>query len=166
MRIGIDIGILGAIALLNNKGECIHVENMPVMALAKGKTQVNAVELAKILERWRGTAGEPLTAFVEQVSAMPKQGVTAMFNFGKSYGTVLGVLGAERIPYILVTPQSWKRRAGLSHTEKDMARTKAQQLFPNIDLCRKKDIGKADAILIAKYGDANQFMSPANRERF
>jgi crossover junction endodeoxyribonuclease RuvC len=153
MKIGIDPGVSGAIALLNSKGECLHVEDMPTMILNGKKQQVNAVELARMLERWHNLSKEPLVAFLEAVSAMPGQGVSSMFNFGMGYGIVQGVLATQRIPFVLVRPQQWKKRAGLIGAEKDKARTIAQQLFPSVDLSRKKDIGRADAILIAKYGE-------------
>ena len=153
MRVGIDPGVTGALAILNSKGECLHVEDMPVMELRKGKKQVNAVEVARILERWQSLSKEPLVAFIEAVHSMPGQGVSACFNFGMGYGIVQGVLAAERIPYILVTPQEWKKRAGLIGKEKDSCRTLIQQLYPSVDLSRKKDIGKADAIAIARFGE-------------
>ena len=151
-RIGIDPGNSGAIALLNSRLECLHVEDMPVMALNGKKQQVNAVEVSRIFERWKNLSSEPLVAFVEAVNAMPGQGVSSMFNFGMGYGIIQGVLATERIPFILVRPNEWKKRAGLIHAEKDKARTVAQQLYPGVDLSRKKDIGKADAILIARFG--------------
>ncbi len=154
MRIGIDPGINGALALLNQNLEFMHVENMPAM-LSTGKRQkVNAVELAKILNRWRNIVNEPIICYLEQVSAMPGQGVSSMFGFGVSYGIIQGVVAALQIPLILVTPQQWKKRAGLIGSEKDKARTVAQQLFPGVDLSLKKDIGKSDALLIAKFGGA------------
>jgi crossover junction endodeoxyribonuclease RuvC len=152
MKIGIDPGISGALALLTDKNEVVDVQDMPVMALNDKKQQVNAVGVALILERWQGSE-TPLVAYIEKVSARPGQGVTAMFNFGMGYGIVQGVLACKRIPFYLVTPQLWKKRAGLIHSEKDKARTVAQQIFPKLDLTRKKDIGRADALLIAMYGE-------------
>ena len=147
MKIGVDCGISGAIALLNDNVSFISVHDMPVMAGTGKRQQVNAAELAKILKLVGGIA------YVERVSAMPKQGVSSMFSFGTSYGIVLGVLAAIGIPTILVTPQSWKKRAGLTGKEKDYARTLAQQLYPAAELGRKKDIGRADALLIARFGE-------------
>lgn len=153
MKIGIDPGVSGALALLKDDNTLIEVADMPVMQLGKTKRQINAAELAKILGRFCNI--EPYIAslvYLEQVAAFPGQGVTAMFNFGMSYGAIQGVLGALQIPVVLVTPQAWKKRAGLIGKPKDMARTRAQQLYPRADLARKKDIGRADAILIAIYG--------------
>jgi crossover junction endodeoxyribonuclease RuvC len=75
-----------------------------------------------------------------------------MFSFGVSYGVVQGVLASLFIPYILVRPAEWKKRAGLIGAEKDKARTIAQQLYPQAELARKRDVGRADAILIARHG--------------
>ncbi len=153
MRLGIDPGIGGALAWLNRNLEFVHVEDMPVMASTGKRNAVNAAELSKMLIRWRGVCqDEPIIAYLEQVSAMPGQGVSSMFSFGTSYGIVQGVLAALQIPLILVTPVQWKRRAGLIGAEKDKARAIAQQLFPGVELSRKRDIGRADALLIARYG--------------
>jgi len=146
MKIGVDCGISGAIALLNDNDSFIAVYDMPVMAGTGKRQQVNGAELAKILKHVGGVA------YVEKVYAMPKQGVSSMFSFGTSYGIVLGVLAALGIPVVLVTPQSWKKRAGLTGKEKDAARALAQQLYPIAELGRKKDIGRADALLIARFG--------------
>jgi len=91
--------------------------------------------------------------YVEQVHAMPGQGVTSMFNFGHSCGTVMGVLGAMSIPHTMVTPQAWKKAAGLIGTDKDAARARAIQLWPKWRELDKKGKGQAlaDAALIAKF---------------
>jgi crossover junction endodeoxyribonuclease RuvC len=148
MKIGIDPGLSGAIAFLDDNLELIKVVDMPIMMIRKGKNQVNAAALAGLLK------GLPVSAvaYLEQVSAMPGQGVSGMFSFGTSYGIVQGVLAALGIPVVLVRPQAWKARAGLKGSEKDMARTLAIRLYPAAELSRKKDIGRADAILIARYG--------------
>ncbi len=150
-RIGIDPGISGAIALLGPGGELEDLLDMPIMLLTGTRHKVNAAALGKIFSAWLDLPG--LTALLEQVSAMPGQGVSSMFGFGMSYGIVQGVLGALQIPVTFVTPVAWKKRAGIpAKSEKDYARTIAQQLYPNASLERKKDIGRADAILIARFG--------------
>lgn len=155
MKIGIDPGVAGALALLSDDNILIEVVDMPVMQLGKTKRQVNAAELGKVLKRWSWDSPSRsivATAYLEQVSAFPGQGVTAMFNFGVSYGVVQGVLGALQIPTVLITPQAWKKRARLIGKDKDYARTLAQRLYPAADLALKKHIGKAEAILIARFG--------------
>src|SRR5690606_2041087 len=112
----------------------------------------NPAEIGTIIRYINDMSRVRPTAYVEKVGAMPGQGVSSMFNFGMGVGVLQGVLAACGIPYFLVTPQSWKKRASLSGKDKDMARTMAQQLYPSASLGRKKDIGRADAMLIARYG--------------
>lgn len=153
MKIGIDPGISGAIALLGKEHEFISFCDMPVFADGK-HLQVNAAELGKIIANWLELypSQYPVTAYLEKVSAMPGQGVTSMFGFGTSYGIVLGVLGALQVPTVLVTPHVWKKKAGLIGQEKDAARTLAQRLYPKAPLSLKKHIGRADAMMIARFG--------------
>ena len=148
-RIGIDPGISGAIAILNDTFELVECYDMPIMASSNSKNQVNSAALANLIKKH----GYTMTAYLERVSAMPGQGVSSMFSFGTSYGIVQGVLAALGIPVVLVTPQAWKKRAGLTGKDKDLARTLAIRLYPGGDLSRKKDIGRADAILIARFGE-------------
>jgi len=154
-RIGIDPGVSGAIAVLNESDACLGLWDMPLLTTPGGKNKVNCAELARVIiqiPRSFFIQSSTIIAYLEQVSAMPKQGVVSMFNFGMSYGAVQGVLAALAIPMVLVTPGSWKKRAGLTGQDKDYARTLAQQLWPAQPLGRKKDIGRADALLIAKFG--------------
>jgi crossover junction endodeoxyribonuclease RuvC len=145
--IGIDPGASGAIVLLENS-QPIEWILMPMVSIGKA-SRVNAAALADFIQ-----GCECQHAYVEKVGAMPGQGVSSMFNFGHSCGTVMGVLGALRIPQTLVTPQQWKNAAGLIGTEKDAARARAIQLWPNWRDLDKKGKGQAlaDAALIAKYG--------------
>jgi crossover junction endodeoxyribonuclease RuvC len=146
--IGIDPGITGAVAVLKSDLSFCCVWDMPTLQNGKHH-KVNAVELGKFLSLYGQSTS---MVYLENVASMPGQGVASVFSFGRSLGVIEGVVGALQIPMTLVTPQGWKKRAGLLHTEKDMARTKAQQFYPAADLARKKDIGRADAILIARFG--------------
>ncbi len=145
--VGIDPGLSGAIALVRN-GEYAEVWDMPTMGRGTGsKQQINSAEVAKILR-----SCPPCPAYIELVGAMPGQGVSSMFNFGKAAGAIMGALAALEFPMSEVTPQKWKRAFDLIGKEKDMARTVAQQLMPLAPLGRKKDCGRADALLIGLYG--------------
>lgn len=146
-HLGVDPGLGGAIALIRD-GEYAEVWDMPTMGRGTGnKQQINPAAVAALL---RGCP--PCTAYVELVGAMPGQGVSSMFNFGKAAGAVLGALAALGFPVIEVTPQKWKREFTLIGKEKDMARTVAQQLMPTAPLSLKKHGGRADALLLALYG--------------
>ena len=149
--IGIDPGLSGAIALIRN-GEYAECWDMPTMGRGSGnKQQINAAAVGKILREC-----PPCMAYMELVGAMPGQGVSSMFNFGKAAGAALGALGALQIPVTEITPQRWKKGFGLIGKDKDMARTMAQQLMPSAPLSLKKHCGRADALLIALYGWQNR----------
>lgn len=145
--VGVDPGASGAIVLLED-GVPIEWTLMPTMKVGSA-TRVNAAALAEFL-----AATEAHHVYVEQVGAMPGQGVTSMFNFGHSCGTVMGALGALGMPHTMVTPQAWKKAAGLIGTDKDAARARAIQLWPDWRELDKKGAGQAlaDAALIARYG--------------
>jgi crossover junction endodeoxyribonuclease RuvC len=151
MILGIDPGQTGAIAFMD-RGKVVAMVDMPTMGRTYGKgQQVDPYELASLMIEHGGVHG---TAVMEQVGAMPGQGSVSMLNFGESIGIVKGVLGALQIPVRFVTPQRWKKAAGLIGKDKDAARTLAIQLHPEIagELTRKRDIGRADAICIAHFG--------------
>ena len=96
---------------------------------------------------------EEISVVVEQVNAMPGQGVTSMFNFGQSFGVLKGVCAAMQLPIFFVRPAKWKKYYDLINSQKDSSRVKAIEMFPKFSsmLSRKKDTNKADAILIANY---------------
>lgn len=150
--LGIDPGQTGAVAVYD--GERIEaVFDMPTMPRLHGKgNQVDPYALTTVLIDLR--AGRRASAIIEAVSAMPGQGVSSTFHFGESLGVVLGVLGALQVPVRMVTPARWKRAAGILGRDKDAARTLAIQHHPEVadQLTRKKDIGRADAVCIARFG--------------
>ena len=141
-------------------GVVIDVFDMPVMPVGKkNKSQVNGSqiynEIQKVIEN---EDKQDIKVIIEQVSAMPGQGVTSMFNFGQSYGVLKGIFSAMQIPMDFVSPVKWKKYYNLINTQKDSSRTKAIEFFPYISskLSRKKDANKADAILIASFYYQNQ----------
>ena len=152
--IGIDPGIAGAICFFSN-GDVIDVIDMPTMAEGKkNKKQVNGRQIFNEIKSIKSKfLNENISVVVEQVSAMPGQGVTSMFNFGQSFGLIKGICSAMELPIYYVRPAKWKKYFSLINSEKDASRTKVIEMFPNIShkLSRKKDNNKADAILIALY---------------
>tara|TARA_B100001250_G_scaffold411632_1_gene440752 strand:+ start:283 stop:777 length:495 start_codon:yes stop_codon:yes gene_type:complete len=156
--IGIDPGISGAICFFEN-GEIKDVIDMPVMAEGKkNKKQINGSQIFnEISTRIKNYKAENINVVIEQVSAMPGQGVTSMFNFGQSFGVLKGICAAMQLPIFLVRPVRWKKHFELINSQKDSSRTKVIQIFPKISshLSRKKDANKADAILIASFHENN-----------
>ena len=152
--IGIDPGISGSICFFEN-GKIIDVVEMPTMTEGKkNKKQVNGSQIFnEISERVKKIDKNEIKVVIEQVSAMPGQGVTSMFNFGQSYGILKGICSAMQLPMYFVRPAKWKKYFNLINSEKDASRTKAIEIFPyfSTQLSRKKDSNKADAILIASF---------------
>ncbi len=152
--IGIDPGISGAICFFEN-GQVKEIINMPVMADGKkNKRQINGPQTYnEILRRIKNYPKKDITVVIEQVSAMPGQGVTSMFNFGQSFGVIKGICSAMQLSIFFIRPAKWKKYFGLIKTEKDASRTKVIEIFPYIssELSRKKDSNKADAVLIASF---------------
>jgi len=155
IQVGIDPGMTGAIGMINTVEKEVLTWDIPTVKARNGKSQINIPALAEFLRelsRLRNAYPGSPPIKLEAVHAMPKQGVTSSFNFGMGYGAIQGVIQTLGLPMELVTPQKWKKAAGLIGSHKDYARTKALQLYPDADLARKKDIGRADAILIARFG--------------
>jgi crossover junction endodeoxyribonuclease RuvC len=143
LYIGIDPGASGAIAFMGDSGE--------VWTVTHSETPHDQSEALR--DALKGF--KEVFCIIERVWAMPGQGVTSMFNFGKSFGISLGLLTAHQIPYEMVTPQKWqaafnlptKKVAGSTTNKKNVHKERAQELFPSLTITHKI----ADALLIAKY---------------
>lgn len=156
--IGIDPGLTGAIALLNDKA-LVAVNDLPTMPVGKGegrvKNQINAAAFHQLLLGMLAQVepqedGKP-TVFIEKVSSMPDQGIAGAFSLGDTVGTLRGVTVACALPIEWITPQAWKKHYRLPK-EKDVARSIAINLYPGAPLNLKKHHNRAEAILIALYG--------------
>ena len=152
--IGIDPGISGSICFFEN-GKIIDAIEMPTMTEGKkNKRQVNGSQIFnEIKKRTKDHENQNVRVIIEQVSAMPGQGVTSMFNFGQSFGILKGMCAAMQLPMYFVRPAKWKKYFNLINSEKDASRTRAIEIFPyfSSQLSKKKDSNKADAILIASF---------------
>jgi len=152
--IGIDPGISGSICFLED-GIIKDVLEMPTMTEGKkNKKQVNGSQIFnEISLRTKTYEKKNIKVVIEQVSAMPGQGVTSMFNFGQSFGILKGICSAMQLSIYFVRPAKWKKYFNLINSEKDASRTRAIEIFPyfSSNLSKKKDSNKADAILIASY---------------
>ena len=137
--IGIDPGLSGAIAILEDR-KVLEIFDMPVMAEGKkNKRQLNSAQLVNIIKS-NFEDVDNTAVVVEQVNAMPGQGVTSMFNFGQTFGAIKG-------------PSKWKKHYELIKSSKDSSRTKVIEMYPSLanQLSKKKDVNKSDAILIARF---------------
>jgi len=149
--LAIDPGaISGAYALFYNAVP-VQVGDLPVVG-----GQLDGAELGRLVGGM-----EPFAVVVERVHSMPKQGVASTFKFGMAVGIIHGVILANEVPLHLVTPGTWKRHFRLTGTDKDAARALAIRLYPKLGgLSRKKDQGRADALLMGLY-----FLDPIKEKR-
>ncbi len=143
---GIDPGNNGALVMFDSDEGVLNIHDMPLMDV-KGKKVISPNLVTEILKQHH------CPAFIERVHAMPGQGVTSMFNFGKGYGIILGVLAGLEMPINIVNPTTWQTYLKVQRG-KDGSRDRACQLLPNYSqyFARKKDDGRSDASLIAYYG--------------
>jgi crossover junction endodeoxyribonuclease RuvC len=151
--IGIDPGLSGGIAILENN-KVLNTFDMPVMSEGKkNKRQLNSAQLVTLIKKNINSNEEEVVVVVEQVNAMPGQGVTSMFNFGQTFGAIKGVCAALELPIFFVRPSKWKKHFELINSSKDSSRTKAIEMYPALSnqLAKKKDVNKSDAILIARF---------------
>ena len=151
--VGIDPGISGSICFFKD-GRILEVIEMPVMTEGKkNKKQVNGAQIYNEFLKRINKKEDEIRVVIEQVSAMPGQGVTSMFNFGQSYGILKGICSAMQLPMFFVRPAKWKKYFNLINSQKDASRTRAIEIFPyfSTQLSKKKDSNKADAILIASF---------------
>ena len=147
LRIGADPGSSGALVVLRD-GEPISWLNMPLIKIGTN-TRVNGAALGDFLAPYKGAP-----VFLELVHIMPKQGASSAFTFGHSAGVVQGIVQGLGHPLTMVTPQKWKKAAGLIGTEKDRARSTAILLWPKwreLD-AKVKGGALADAALIGRFG--------------
>ena len=143
--LGIDPGKKGGLAVIKDLNEEREVRTYPY----------SDDTLKKICKELTADWKNVILCVVEKVGAMPKQGVTSTFNFGKGYGYILGVLEANCIPYQLISPQRWKKHFSLDNDKNKSIQT-AKRLFPSVSLlptdrCRVESDGMAESLLMAEF---------------
>lgn len=150
--IGIDPGAGGAVAILEDTGKLVMVFDMPAVEIVSGGKAKRRVSPEMLAAELRLYAQQDAVAYIEQVGAMPGQGVSSMFAFGEAFGLAKGVLAGLGVPVQTVPPAKWKRALNLN-AGKDAARAKAAQVWPAHagEFKRVKDDGKAEAALIARW---------------
>lgn len=131
MFLGIDPGISGSIAVVFDGGqEYIKLNN----------TEQDIFDFL--------TEHKANFACIEKVASSPQMGVKSAFTFGKSFGFLIGILVASKIPFEFVSPQKWQKSMGcMSGGDKNITKSAAQRLFPNAKITH----ANADALLIAEY---------------
>lgn len=152
MILGVDPGLSGALALYDESYAL--VVDIPTIKLKSNKSLKRTVDIYQ-LGNWLDIRRNQISkCVIEDVHAMPKQGVTSSFNFGKTFGTILGAVAANQIPMVLVPPQIWKKAFGLIGQDKDASRMAASRLAPQHAhyWSLAKHDGRAESFLLAVYG--------------
>ncbi len=150
--IGIDPGLQGAVAIIDPAGALVALHDTPTLTLRTTRGSKCEYDVPGLVALLAPYAGPQAHVVLEEAQAMPGQGVRSMFTCGLGFGVWLGLLGAVGIPYSRVRPQVWKKALSLPGKDKEQARLRAMQLFPGADLRRKRDHGRAEALLLAVYG--------------
>jgi crossover junction endodeoxyribonuclease RuvC len=158
--IGIDPGLQGAIALIYEDGRFADIADTPTLIVKKGKGKKHFYNISEAVKLLRAFSTCILNmnchAVIENVHAMPKQGVTSMFSMGVGFGMWQGILTALEIPVTYIEPRNWKKIVGITTgADKSQSCVIAGRLFPTANLLRsarskKPSDGRADALLIAE----------------
>jgi crossover junction endodeoxyribonuclease RuvC len=161
---GVDVGAFGAIAILDKDSRELVIIDMPTLKVKRGPRVVNQVDAHMLADALRGHATPDTSALIEKVHAMPGQGVSSMFSFGRAAGIVEGVLAGLSVSFELIPPATWIKSMR-TFGGKDGSRQRAQELFPDYAhlFARKKDDGRAEAALLACYAAERDQHEPSIR---
>jgi len=148
---GIDVGNTGAIAILDKKGNIVECVFMPVISYQKQgkkkKTEYDEPAIKNFLLKHKVKH-----CGIEKAQTMPGQGISSMGNYMMGYGILRGICTGIGVPYTLIHPKTWKKKLMMDMGQaKGESIVRVKQLYPDYNLPLKKDHGKADSILIAKY---------------
>jgi len=152
MRVlGVDPGVSGGLAVVEiiDGAAPVLVECSDIPVVGTGaKERVDVAAIRNFIDRHK-----PIRALIERAQAMPKQGVSSGFKYGRAIGAIEATVALCSIPVEIIEPSAWKRHWHLPGKDKESGRQKALQLFPaaHAALARKKDHGRAEAMLIALY---------------
>jgi hypothetical protein len=152
--LGIDGGHAGGICVLQGKS-IIEKTTMPVMKTTDSRNEYDYMSITKFLEKYP----DAIVIF-EKAHATPMLGTVQAFNFGKSFGAMIGILSALRMRYHIVHAKTWQNilfRDQPSGDTKAASRIVATRLFPDEDFLptprsKKLHDGLTDATLLAYYG--------------
>lgn len=159
MIIGIDPGLLGAIACVSNDSTLLSIYDMPTVGIKKGKKSRSIYDVVGLRKILSGFSPERATVFIEQTQSLPPGfRVQASYGLGRCEGLLEGMLSMKGVSYELVRAQEWQKHFGITKAKGDkkvQSYVIAHRLFPNAELTtprgRKLD-GRSDALLIGEWG--------------
>jgi crossover junction endodeoxyribonuclease RuvC len=152
MRVlGVDPGISGGLSVIEITDGAAPVLvgciDIPVIGVG-AKERVDVAAIRNFVEEHK-----PNRALIERAQAMPKQGASSGFKYGRAVGAIEATIALCSLPAEIIEPSIWKRHWHLPGKDKESGRQKALQLFPDAHaaFARKRDHGRAEAALIALY---------------
>lgn len=150
--LGIDPGVSGGWGIVSSSGKYIGCGTLPFFNASKSFRLLSVRELIESIDSVSGSVEGDVRCVVEHVGTMPGQGIVSAFNFGATFGQLLGALSQKGYSITLVRPQIWKKAMGLSR-DKEAVRAKACFQWPEAasELTRKKDHNRAEALWLAEY---------------
>lgn len=136
-------------AVMSDTG--VKVWDIPTLEVRVGsKTQkvIDPVRFIALLAEQKADA-----VVLENVWAMPRQGVSSAFSFGRTYGAIESCVRAVYQDAIYVAPNKWKKDF-LLDGDKEKTRQRCTVMYPDYadQWKRKKDHNRAEAVLIAAWG--------------
>jgi crossover junction endodeoxyribonuclease RuvC len=164
MMLGIDPGLAGAVAVVDPAGALVAVHDTPTLTLHVARGTRHDYDVPGMCALLAPYAGAGLHVVIEASQAMPGQGVRSTFSTGYGYGLWVGILAAMQVLYTPVRPAVWKQAFSLGKN-KEQARLRAQQLFPDADLRLRKHHGRAEALLLAHWALADSRVTPHRQPR-
>jgi crossover junction endodeoxyribonuclease RuvC len=162
--LGVDPGLSGALAVIDHAGALVALADTPTLTLRVARGTRHDYDVPGMVALLASYVDAGLHVFIEASQAMPGQGTRSMFTIGYGYGLWLGILAALQVPYTPVRPVVWKKAFSLGK-DKEAARLRAQQLFPAADLRRKRNHGRAEALLLAHWALADRRAIPHRQPR-
>lgn len=149
--IGIDPGLYGSVAVLDTTGAVLALCDTPTVLIRVQRGTRHVYDAPGLVGLLRPYTGLQCHVLIEESQAMPGQGTRSTFTTGYGMGIWVGILATLELPYTTVRPGVWKRSLALGR-DKEASRLRAIQLFPGAELRRKKDHGRAEALLLAHFG--------------
>jgi len=150
--LGVDPGINGGLAVveITDVAAPVLVECIDIPVVGTGaKERVDVTAIRNFTDQHK-----PIRALIERAQALPKQGASSGFKYGRAVGAIEAAITLSSIPVEIIEPSAWKKFWKLPGKDKESGRQKALQLFPaaHATLARKRDHNRAESALIALYG--------------
>lgn len=145
--LAVDPGLSNGLAVLDWDRRLLLATEIPIIGEGAHK-RLNMASFSDIIRQYH-----VVEAVIEDVGAMPKQGVSSTFRFGRATGALEGALAVLHVPTTFVHPAKWKKALGAKAKADEDIRALAIQTWPDQAhrFGRKLDHNRAEAALIGLY---------------